>query len=586
MTRNLVNKASLEEPIILWSRTTCNAQEHSAHIGHSVVASSAEEAVARSDMIWSCLSDEEAVNQVFGILLEKDLRGKIFVECSTVTPEASNKLAAKVIAAGAEFVSMPVFGEPSMAAAGVLTCVPAGKVESVAKVKPYLIGVLGRAVIDFGGQEAGNASLLKVIGNVFIVNMIETLSEGHVLAEKTGLGVENLEKFLQVVFPAPYMIYSKRMRSGAYYKAEPIVNIAMAKNVASHVMDLARASGTNLPAYEAACKHMDAVQCHIGKAGDISGIYGALRMESGLAYENDEMFSSSSSKRWQTRAGNDQFSKEARVRGLKSRAAFKLLEINDKYKVFKAGQTVVDLGYAPGSWSQVAVDRTSPNGRVIGIDVIPAQPPKGVSTIQGNFLSHDVQEAVKDLLRESSKRRTMGNILEDSGYEQSGTHDKLEEVSLDQPEIEHEAQRSLEQYRSHAAKKNSDESEGRVVDIVLSDMSEPWEQTTGFWLKSLSNPYRRMMNTSGMNFRDHAGSMDLCNAALNFSYDTLRTGGHFVCKFYQGAEEKAFEARLKALFAKVHREKPESSRSESKEAYFVALRRKGDTRKEDVFNDT
>ncbi|MCJ1285668.1 2' O-ribose methyltransferase [Xylographa opegraphella] len=290
--------------------------------------------------------------------------------------------------------------------------------------------------------------------------------------------------------------------------------------------------------------------------------------------------SSSSSKRWQTRAGNDQFSKEARVRGLKSRAAFKLLEINEKYKIFKAGQTVVDLGYAPGSWSQVAVDRTFPNGRVIGIDIIPAQPPKGVSTIQGNFLSHDVQEAVKDLLRDSSKRRTTGHILDDSSHEHLLTDDDPK------PCAEQEADGNPGESKTHSTKKKTDEGAGRMVDIVLSDMSEPWEQTTGFWIKSLSNPYHRMMNTSGMNFRDHAGSMDLCNAALNFSYDTLRTGGHFVCKFYQGAEEKALELRLKALFAKVHREKPESSRSESKEAYFVALRRKGDAQKEDVFKDT
>lgn len=54
---------------------------------------------------------------------------------------------------------------------------------------------------------------------------------------------------------------------------------------------------------------------------------------------------------------------------------------------------------------------------------------------------------------------------------------------------------------------------------------------------------------------------DLCGAALSFAFDTLRTGGHFVCKFYQGSEEKALEARLKTLFSKVHREKPESSRT-------------------------
>ena len=63
--------------------------------------------------------------------------------------------------------------------------------------------------------------------------------------------------------------------------------------------------------------------------------------------------SSSSSTRWKTRQGGDFFAKEARVQGLKSRAAFKLLEINEKHKLFKPGQTVVDLGYAPGSWSQV-----------------------------------------------------------------------------------------------------------------------------------------------------------------------------------------------------------------------------------------
>jgi 21S rRNA (uridine2791-2'-O)-methyltransferase len=50
-------------------------------------------------------------------------------------------------------------------------------------------------------------------------------------------------------------------------------------------------------------------------------------------------------------------------------------------------------------------------------------------------------------------------------------------------------------------------------------------------------------------------------AALTFSFDTLKTGGHFLCKFYQGTEEKAFETKLKRLFAKVHREKPDSSRT-------------------------
>jgi 21S rRNA (uridine2791-2'-O)-methyltransferase len=95
------------------------------------------------------------------------------------------------------------------------------------------------------------------------------------------------------------------------------------------------------------------------------------------------------------------------VQGLKSRAAFKLLEIDSKYHLFERdkGQVVVDLGFAPGSWSQVALDRTAPDGRVVGIDIIPAQPPRGVSTIQGDFLSPGVQGMVKQFLVEGEKRR-------------------------------------------------------------------------------------------------------------------------------------------------------------------------------------
>ena len=61
--------------------------------------------------------------------------------------------------------------------------------------------------------------------------------------------------------------------------------------------------------------------------------------------------------------------------------------------------------------------------------------------------------------------------------------------------------------REAEQEEEEEEAEGRMVNVVLSDMSAPWEQTTGFYKRSLSNPYYRMMNTSGMSFRDHAGSM-------------------------------------------------------------------------------
>ncbi|KAF2853802.1 FtsJ-domain-containing protein [Plenodomus tracheiphilus IPT5] len=305
---------------------------------------------------------------------------------------------------------------------------------------------------------------------------------------------------------------------------------------------------------------------------------------------------SSSSTRWKSRQGKDFFAREARVQGLKSRAAFKLLELNEKHKLFKPGQTVIDLGFAPGSWSQVAVNRTEPDGRVIGIDLIPAQPPRGVSTIQGNFLSPEIQEEVRAYVRDPDlgrPRRQVASKMEEGrteaeleemerGYIDIERHahlDGAEAVIMEQPEDEQRLDASI----AKLSLKERDMRHGRVVDVVLSDMSEPWDQTAGFYKKSLSDPYFRMMNTSGTAFRDHAGSMDLCMAALTFSFDTLKTGGHFLCKYYQGSEEKAFETKLKRLFARVHREKPDSSRNESKEAYFVALRRKEGPAREDVF---
>jgi 3-hydroxyisobutyrate dehydrogenase-like beta-hydroxyacid dehydrogenase len=83
---------------------------------------------------------------------------------------------------------------------------------------------IGRAVIDLSGEPLHKASLLKLIGNIFIVAMIETTAEGHVLAEKTGLGHGPLQTMIQAIFPGPAAFYSDRMVTGKYYK-EPVSKI-------------------------------------------------------------------------------------------------------------------------------------------------------------------------------------------------------------------------------------------------------------------------------------------------------------------------------------------------------------------------
>ena len=154
----------------------------------------------------------------------------------------------------------------------------------------------------------------------------------------------------------------------------------------------------------------------------------------------------------------------------------------------------------------MAVERTKPSGRIIGIDIIPAQPPKGVSTIQGNFLSLGVQEEVKKFLRDPNRGRPKPQLF--------STHDSddvIEVADLEQSYIDmerHAAEEAdVEMESGRRSRRTQEEAEGKCVDVVLSDMSAPWKQTQGFWKRSLSNPYFRMMNTSGINFKDHAGSM-------------------------------------------------------------------------------
>lgn len=92
-----------------------------------------------------------------------------------------------------------------------------------------------------------------------------------------------------------------------------------------------------------------------------------------------------SSNRWLSRQASDPYVKQARSRGYRARAAFKLIELDERDRFFRPGQKVVDLGSAPGSWAQVAVERVGPKGRVVALDILPMEPLDGVEFIQGDF---------------------------------------------------------------------------------------------------------------------------------------------------------------------------------------------------------
>src|ERR1044071_8592437 len=105
-----------------------------------------------------------------------------------------------------------------------------------------------------------------------------------------------------------------------------------------------------------------------------------------------------SSKQWLERQLNDPYVLRAKREGLRSRAAFKLIEIDDKYRLLKKGGRVVDLGAAPGGWSQVAMKRVGADGRVVAIDIQEMAPVPGVDFAVLDFLDPKAPDLLKEKL--------------------------------------------------------------------------------------------------------------------------------------------------------------------------------------------
>jgi 23S rRNA (uridine2552-2'-O)-methyltransferase len=99
-----------------------------------------------------------------------------------------------------------------------------------------------------------------------------------------------------------------------------------------------------------------------------------------------------SSQQWLKRHFDDPYVKEAQKAGYRSRAVFKLLEIQEKDRILLTGRVVVDLGAAPGGWSQVAVPLVGKQGVVIALDILPMEPIEAVAFLQGDFTEHAVHE--------------------------------------------------------------------------------------------------------------------------------------------------------------------------------------------------
>lgn len=196
-----------------------------------------------------------------------------------------------------------------------------------------------------------------------------------------------------------------------------------------------------------------------------------------------------SSSRWLQEHEADDYVRRARAEGYRSRAVYKLEELDRKDGLFRSGMTVVDLGAAPGAWSQYAAERVGSGGRVVALDCLAMEALAGVTILQGDFTEQAVLDELLAVLN------------------------------------------------------------GAPVDLVLSDMAP---------------------NMSGVKAVDQPASMNLVELAWDLAQRTLRPGGAFVTKAFQGEGFDPFRDELRRGFGTVRIRKPDASRDRSPEIYVVA----------------
>ena len=108
------------------------------------------------------------------------------------------------------------------------------------------------------------------------------------------------------------------------------------------------------------------------------------------------------SKNWVNKQRRDIYVRQSKVDGYRARSAYKLIEIDEKFKIFKSGLSVIDIGAAPGSWSQY-VSRVVKNGKIISVDLKNMEEIENTTQITGDFTEHDVQNQIKKILTKKIK---------------------------------------------------------------------------------------------------------------------------------------------------------------------------------------
>ena len=136
----------------------------------------------------------------------------------------------------------------------------------------------------------------------------------------------------------------------------------------------------------------------------------------------DAKYHSSSSNRWLERQLNDPYVHEAKRLGYRSRAAFKLIQLDEKYKFLTKDKVIVDLGCAPGGWSQVAAMRLKGTGKLVGLDILPTEPMEGATFVCQDFTEEGATEKLLELLGGQKANVVMSDMAANTTGHQQTDH--------------------------------------------------------------------------------------------------------------------------------------------------------------------
>ncbi|OAQ90500.1 6-phosphogluconate dehydrogenase family protein [Purpureocillium lilacinum] len=286
--RNLAKYGPTNGPVTVWNRTHQKAADLAAESDAFVAATDLADVVSSSDIICLCLVDDAAVAQVLDDAIRAtSVKGKLFVDFSTVHPDTAAAQADKLPRHGAEYLASPIFGGVPLAVDRLITLVLAGSAQAIERFTPFTDGVICKSTILLVDEPCEQASLLKLIGNFIRFSTIEVLCEASVLSEKLGMGQETLSKFVETLIPGPAAGQLRMLNSGSYHsEKKPMIPISMAVKENNHLNDLAQKNGVKLKTLETVTHHTNSVTAKRGPDANLLAIYGSIREDSGLPFEN------------------------------------------------------------------------------------------------------------------------------------------------------------------------------------------------------------------------------------------------------------------------------------------------------------